>query len=82
MVILSTLLKGGKTGLDRGSLVERKLHHSLKVESLISYKDEKSAQVDSIVQDNNIDDVVVESKTSSTADANIFEPEISVLMKE
>eukprot|EP01083_Nonionella_stella_P277777 944506_1 len=48
----------------------------LKVESLTSYTDEKSVQVDSTVQDNNIDDVVVESKTFSIADANISEREI------
>jgi hypothetical protein len=48
----------------------------LKVESLTSYTDEKSVQVDSTVQDNNIDDAVVESKTFSIADANISEREI------
>lgn len=48
----------------------------MKVESLTSYTDEKSAQVDSTVQDNNIDDAVVESKTFSIADANISEREI------
>jgi hypothetical protein len=48
----------------------------LKVESLTSYTDEKSTQVHSTVQDNNIDDAVVESKTFSIADANISEREI------
>lgn len=48
----------------------------MKVESLTSYTDEKSVQVDSTVQDNNIDDAVVESKTFSIANANISEREI------